>query len=53
MGNAEQESSSFSPHGWLWVLLSLYIALSLAELCLDALHLACLLRHKVFALVEQ
>lgn len=28
MGNAEQESSSFSPHGWLWVLLSLFIAVT-------------------------
>lgn len=49
MGNAEEESSSFSPRGWLWVLLSLFIALSLADRCLDALHL----RHKVFALVEK
>ena len=53
MGNAEQEHGSFSLHGWLWELLSLFIALSLAERCLDALHLACLLRHKVFALVEK
>lgn len=53
MGNAEQESGSFSPHGWLWVLLGLFIALSLAEHYLDALHLACLLSHKVFALIEK
>lgn len=37
MGDAEQESHSFSPHGWLWVLLSLFIALLLAEYSLDAL----------------
>lgn len=33
--------------------LSLFIALSLAERCLGALHLACLLRLKAFALVEK
>lgn len=51
MGNAEQESDRFLPHAWLWTLLSLFPALSLAQHCLDAPYLAHLLRCKVFTLV--
>lgn len=39
----EQKSIGFSSHGCLQVLLSLFIALSLAESCQDALHSACFL----------
>lgn len=52
MGNEEQEESdSFLPRERQWMLLSLFPALSLAQHCLVAPHLACLLRCKVFTLV--
>lgn len=46
-----KKSDSFLPHEWLWMLLSLLPALSLAQHCLDAPHLAHLLRCKAFTLV--